>query len=178
MDGTLAIREGRVRTRSEHRFAALGAWFAAEHSGLYRFALVLCQDPTIAEDLVQETFVRMSLAGADPGRVGIATYARRTLVNLDRSRLRSWYRERRAVQRLAARSEDRVDATDPSDPTLFSALKHLPAMQRAVVALRYLEDRSEEETAQVLGIARGTVKSHASRALATLRGQLEGDRHG
>lgn len=173
MNATLAIRGHRVSSRTDDRFSALGTWFAAEHAGLYRFALVICQDPAVAEDLVQETFIRMSLAGADPTRIGVGAYARRTLVNLDNSRLRRWYRERRAVQRLAARTPDRVEPPEPSDPALLAALATLPTMQRAVVALRFLEDRSESETATILGIAPGTAKSHASRALHALRATLE-----
>lgn len=178
MQASLAIKEALVRRPSQDRYATLGAWFSAEHAGLYRFALIVCRDPQIAQDLVQETFVRMSLAGADPERVGIATYARRTLLNLDRSRLRRWYRERRAMDRLAQRSDDRTLDAEPTDPALFAALGELPKMQRAVIALRFLEDRSEEETAAVLGIAKGTVKSHTSRALAALRDRLEGERDG
>jgi RNA polymerase sigma factor (sigma-70 family) len=178
MQASLAIKEGLVRNPSQDRYATLGAWFEAEHAGLYRFALVVCRDPQIAQDLVQETFVKMSLAGADPERIGIATYARRTLLNLDRSRLRRWYRERRAIGRLAERTEDRTTDVEPTDPALFAALGELPKMQRAVIALRFLEDRSEEETAVVLGIAKGTVKSHTSRALAALRDRLEGEKDG
>jgi RNA polymerase sigma factor (sigma-70 family) len=67
---------------------------------------------------------------------------------------------------------------EPADPALFAALGQLPKMQRAVIALRFLEDRSEEETAVVLGIAKGTVKSHTSRALAALRDRMEGEKDG
>jgi RNA polymerase sigma factor (sigma-70 family) len=53
-------------------------------------------------------------------------------------------------------------------------LASLPARQRAVVVLRYFDDRTEAEIAELLGCAPGTVKSHSSRALAALREQLEG----
>lgn len=151
----------------------LAAWFQAEHVGLYRLALLLTGHPSLAEDLVQDTFVRLSLSGARPDREGISTYARRTLVNLHRSRLRRTYREQRALERVAARTEHAMPApADPTDPTLLRALGRLPAKQRAVVALRYFEDRSEDDTAAILGIAKGTVKSHTHRALDALRAAL------
>lgn len=67
-------------------------------------------------------------------------------------------------------------ATDPVDPEirvdLVDALRRLPVRQREVVVLRYLADLSERDTAALLGIAPGSVKSHASRGLAALRAQL------
>jgi RNA polymerase sigma factor (sigma-70 family) len=117
--------------------------------------------------------VRLSLSGARPDREGIGTYARRTLINLHRSRLRRWYRERNALQRLAARTPHSVPApAEPTDPALLRAVGTLPPMQRAVVALRFLEDRSEADTAAILGVAPGTIKSHSHRALAALRHAL------
>lgn len=164
----------RSAERSSATFATLGDWFVAEHASLYRFALALTGQPAVAQDLVQDTFVRMSLAGARVEHEGVGAYARRTLVNLHRSRLRRWYRERRALERLAARTPAFADPpADPADPQLFAALKTLSPMQRAVIALRYLEDRSEADTAKILGVAPGTIKSHAHRALTALRGRLE-----
>lgn len=152
----------------------LASWFEAEHVGLYRLALLLTGHATLAEDLVQDTFVRLSLSGARPDREGIGTYARRTLVNLHNSRLRRWYRERRALERVAARTPQHVSApAEPTDPALLRAVGTLPPQQRAVIALRYFEDRSEADTAAILGIAPGTVKSHTHRALNALRAALE-----
>ena len=170
----VAIVHSRAKERSlANPHTSLASWFEAEHVGLYRLALLLSGQKAIAEDLVQETFVRLSLAGARPERDGIATYARRTLVNLHNSRLRRWYRERRAIERLGGRREDIVPPpAEPADPALFAALEQLPRMQRAVVALRYLEDRSIEETAAILGVKTGTVKAHAHRGLAALRAAL------
>lgn len=153
----------------------LATWFQQEHVALYRLALLLTGQRAQAEDLVQDTFVRLSLAGARPEREGIATYARRTLVNLHRSRLRRWYRERRAVERLSGRDQTTSPPVEPADPALFDALRHLPRMQRAAVALRFLEDRSIEETATILGVSSGAVKTHTHRGLASLRDRLGTD---
>jgi RNA polymerase sigma-70 factor (ECF subfamily) len=101
----------------------------------------------------------------------VSTYARpwtvRVASNLAidtarRSGRRSKFRER--ARTSPAPSSDRLD--------LIAALRQLPKRQREVVALRYLADLSECETAQVLGIAPGTVKIHAHRGLAALRTQL------
>jgi RNA polymerase sigma factor (sigma-70 family) len=58
---------------------------------------------------------------------------------------------------------------------MWEHLQTLPAKQRAVLVLRFYEGMSEAEIADTLGIGRGTVKSHASRALAALRGRLAGE---
>ena len=63
----------------------------------------------------------------------------------------------------------------PAAAALWAAVRQLPARQRAVVVLRYYEQLSEQETDDALGVAVGTVKSQASRALGTLRAHL-GDR--
>ena len=94
-------------------------------------------------------------------------------MNLHNSRLRRWYRERRALEKVAARTPQYVAApAEPTDPALVRAIQKLPPMQRAVVALRYFEDRSEADTAAILGVAPGTVKSHTHRALNALRNAL------
>lgn len=139
---------------------------------LLRFAEMLCGDRHHAEDLVQQALMRCyprwHRLDTDPLR-----YVRRTLVNrfLSQSR-RRWRGElprdavdtdwdRRAVPDFAPAVHNRA--------AVLAALAALTAKERAVVVLRYTQDLSEAETAELLGIARGTVKSTAARALSKLR---------
>ena len=128
----------------------------AQSTPLLRFAEMLCGDRHTAEDLVQQALMRSypkwhRLSG-DPLR-----YVRRVLVN-----------------RFLTQARRRWNNEVPSDPVqtreaVLSALAGLTVRERAVVALRYSQDLSEAETAELLGVAAGTVKSTASRALAKLR---------
>ncbi|GAB3951816.1 sigma factor-like helix-turn-helix DNA-binding protein [Micromonospora vulcania] len=92
----------------------------------------------------------------------------RTALNL---RVSAWRRRRREV---ALDGHDVVVGPDSAgvDATLMAALRRLPARQREVIALRAFLDLDTQTTAQVLGIAAGTVTAHLSRAVAALRGQL------
>ena len=105
-------------------------------------------------------------------------YLRRSVLN----RASSWRRHLVVVRREATRRHRRL-TTDETDALgdrdeLVRALRGLPDPQRQVVVLRFLEDLTEAETAQVLGIPLGTVKSRARRGLDTLRRLLERDADG
>ncbi|MBI4941270.1 MAG: SigE family RNA polymerase sigma factor [Actinobacteria bacterium] len=154
---------------------------AASH--LRRTAFLLTGDAHVAEDLVQDALVALYVAWprvADP-----YAYVRRSLVNGTRSRWR--YRRRRPETSVAVVHDAAAPGADartaPPDATdavlarrvLLDALATLPAKQRAVVVLRHLEDLSEPQTAQALGISVGTVKSQNARALTRLRAALAPD---
>jgi len=86
----------------------------------------------------------------------------------------SWWRRPRVSESTRAEAPDRTTSVDPSDrvavrATLRQALLRLTPSQRAVLVLRYFEDRTEAETADVLGVSVGTVKSQTSRALDRIR---------
>jgi RNA polymerase sigma-70 factor (sigma-E family) len=160
--------------------AAYAALFAAHHRAAMRLAFVLTGDAATAEDAVADAFAAMYPKWR-AGRVGAPeAYLRRAVVNRVRGGIR-----RRVVRRRHERAlRPAAAAAGPSDAglgdrdRLRAALLALAPRQRAVLALRFLEDRSEADTAAVLGIAVGTVKSQTARALERLRAVLadtEGD---
>jgi RNA polymerase sigma-70 factor (sigma-E family) len=150
-----------------------GAAMLEHGQRLARLAFYLCGDRTRAEDLVAEAF-----AAAWPkfsaGRVDdLGPYLRRSVVNLAAKEHRHWlvvsrHDERAAPSPFSPGADeglwDRID--------LRRALSRLPAAQRVVVVLRYLEDMSEAEMATLLRVAPGTVKSRLARGLETMRAQL------
>jgi RNA polymerase sigma-70 factor (sigma-E family) len=139
-------------------------------SALLRYGYVLTGNPHDAADLTQEALARLgSRWRRVSGRGDPEAYVRTTMARLHVSR---WRRLRR--ERLVASPPDRgyaeaEHARIDADIGLWQALARLPARQRAVLVLRYYEQRSDEEIAAALGISRGTVRSQAARALGKLR---------
>jgi RNA polymerase sigma factor (sigma-70 family) len=148
-----------------------------EHQAIaFRTAYLITGSAADAEEAAQEAFVRAWLAlkrfrqGAEfrPWLLAI-------VANEARNRVRSRRRREGLAERAAreptwhAPSEE-VDS--PGDGRLRDALAALPERDRSVLACRYVLDLSEQETAAVLGVALGTVKSRTARALERLRGEL------
>ncbi|CCH22261.1 SigE family RNA polymerase sigma factor [Micromonospora lupini] len=142
---------------------------------LLRYAVMLTGDPHQAQDLVQETMVRVQLnwrrvAHADsPER-----YVRRMLTNqyVDWKR-GSWMRRvllRGDPDESLPASVDHAQSAVDRDQ-IWTWLSRLPRRQRATLVLRYYEDLPDAEIADILGCAVGTVRSSISRALATLRAE-------
>lgn len=139
-------------------------------------AYLLTGDPGTAEDLVQDAFVRVLGRFHDlRNRDAFWWYLRRTIVNLSNSHFR-----RRRVERVWLERQ-RPEQTAPTGPDveerdrLLAALMTLRPEQRAAVVLRYLEDRSEADVAEMLGRPVGTVKSMVSRGVDRLREELGDD---
>jgi RNA polymerase sigma-70 factor (sigma-E family) len=152
---------------------ALREFIASRSAALLRSAYLLVGDRTAAEDLLQTSLVKTYLAWQRlRDRGALEAYVRRTMVTT----AASWWRGRRLREFLTDGPPDRAadDAIDPrlERDAMWRHLQGLPVMQRAVLVLRYYEGLSEAEIAQTLGLSRGTVKSHASRALSTLRARL------
>jgi len=136
---------------------------------LMRVAIALTDTRQAAEDLLQAALERVL---ASPLRAVADTegYLRRTMYNLaaDGWRRRGRWRQRLPLLQAAAHSVDDEAVVDLRD-ALARLLVQLPPRQRAVVVLRYWEQRTEAETAELLGCTTGTVKSNASKGLRKLR---------
>jgi RNA polymerase sigma-70 factor (sigma-E family) len=154
--------------------AALEQLYSAHYAGLVRLAVLLVRDQGQAEDVVQDSFVAMHRRWdrIDPAKA--PAYLRQSVVNRSRSALR----HRGVVARH--RPEPLPDGV-PADQgvlqaerraAVLDALAALPTRQREVLVLRYYLDLSEADIAATLGISKGAVKSHASRAAAALRQHL------
>ena len=145
--------------------------YAAHAPDAARLAYLLTGDRALAEDLTQEAFVRMFGRFRDLRHPeAFAAYLRKTVVNLVRSHFR-----RRGVERNYLERESRLARTTEQaagHDEMWDALRGLTHRQRAAIVLRYYEDLSEAQTADVLGCAVGTVKSLVSRGLDQLRAGL------
>ena len=162
------------RAESFDAAQSFDAYVRARTPALTRVAYLLTGDHHLAEDLVQQALLRVVprwkriLEGGDPD-----AYVRRTLYHLHVS---WWRRTRREIVAPARTAPARAEPTgaDPADAVTMSvavrrALAQLPPRQRAVIVLRYYEDLTETQAAQLLGIAVGTVKSQTRDALERLR---------
>jgi RNA polymerase sigma-70 factor (sigma-E family) len=145
------------------------AYFTARAAALRRLAFVLCGDWHTADDLVQQTFVKLYRRWRTVERGSVDPYTRRILVNTFLS-----HRRDRRRETVVAEVPDWPDAErDPgSRADIARALRSLSPQHRAVVVLRHLEDLSVAEVAEILGLAEGTVKSQTARGVDALRRAL------
>lgn len=138
---------------------------------LLRAAYLVCGDAHLAEDLLQQAFAKVALRWDRLRSENPDAYVRRILY---RDAVSSWRRTRREslvdVLPEPGRPDESERVVDRLD--VERALASLTPKQRAVVVLRYFEDRTEADTAEVLGVSVGTVKSQAHAALARLRDQI------
>lgn len=154
-----------MRTTDADRFST---YYTERYQVLRRTAYLLCADWHEAEDLTQAVFVRLYLAWGRVRADGAHAYARRVLLN-------EFLHRRRRRESPVDPVPDRPDPAggSPDDRLdLSAALRAVPPRQRAVVVLRYWEGLSIGQTAALLGISPGTVKSQAARGLAALRAQV------
>lgn len=163
MDGDEALERSR-----------LGELYVRHGADGIRLAYLLTGDRTLAEDLLQDAFAHVV------GRFhhlrypeAFAPYLRRTILNLSRSHFRRRRVERAYAERLA-RAPDRLgNPNDELDMSVHEALLRLPARQRAAMVLRFYEDLTAEQTAEVMGCSSGTVRALVFRGMRTLRSELE-----
>ncbi len=155
----------------QDRDAEFGEYLDSRAVVMRRTAYLLCGgDWHRAEDLVQTTLAKIYVAWPRIRRDGgVDAYSRKVMVRAAIDESRKGYRRRESV----VEDLPEVSATPPAGVEdavdVRRALARLPAGQRAVVVLRYWEDLSVTETAQVLGKSEGTIKSQTAKGLATLR---------
>lgn len=156
------------------RTTALPALYDEHYRSLVKLAAMYVDDRDSAEEVVQDSFVKLISGNyrIEPGKEG--AYLRKMVLNGARSALR-----KRRVRRLykpdkpglvAAAEESGVASTERD--RILAAVRKLPEKQAAVVILRYYMDLTEADIAETLGIAKGSVKSHGHRALKKLEGLL------
>jgi len=153
---------------------ALGELYVRHAPGARRLAYFLTGDRELADDLVQDAFVRLA------GRFrhhrhpdAFEAYLRRTIVNLFTSHLRRLRLERREVRRERRERRPGSSQADLAErDELWAALKTLAPRQRAALVLRYYEDLSERETADVLRCSVGAVKQLVMRGLSAMRDKV------
>ena len=149
---------------------AFREYVASRGAALLRMALLLTHNLADAEDLVQVALAKTYQAwDRIEDRGAVDGYVRRAMVNTHIS----WWRRRRVEEYPTDDIPERAVADHAGDSELQDALRRaierLPRRMRAAVVLRYYEDMTEAEIANVLGVSQGTVKSTVSRAVAKLR---------
>jgi RNA polymerase sigma-70 factor (sigma-E family) len=152
---------------------------SARQPWLTRTAYLHTGDHHGAEDLVQTTLAKVYLHWDKVHRRELVdAYARRVLVNENNSVWRrAWKRREVTSAEVPDRAATHLVPDEGQGAALWAFVQTLPKRQRAVIVLRYYEELTEAETADVLGISVGTVKSQCSRALASLRARVPAELH-
>jgi len=160
--------------RTESRDAEFRSFYLAQAGQIRQLALFLTGDIGAADELSQEAMLRAyrrwhHIRKDDPG-----PYVRRIVVNLHRNRIRRAVVARRHQPPPPENIHERTPEIDEA-LRVARALRHLSAVRRAAIVLRYYEDMSEAGIARVLDRPIGTVKSDIHRALRQLKPLLEDD---
>jgi len=163
---------------SESADRAIARLYAEHWASLVRLGALLLRDPAGAEEVAQDAFVALHRRwGSLRDQSKALAYLRRSVVN----GCRSAHRRRIVAGRHvpdAQRSVDSAEATvlaAARQDAVLAALGGLPRRQREVLVLRHWLDLSEADIAATLRISRGSVKTHSSRGLTTLRATMEPD---
>ncbi|MEU1198872.1 SigE family RNA polymerase sigma factor [Streptomyces sp. NPDC005813] len=161
------------QTRPYAPYPSFASYVKARQPVLLRTARSLTANPSDAEDLLQTALTKTYVAwDRIEDHRALDGYVRRALLN---TRTSQW--RKRKVDEFACDELPEPEVLSTGDPAeqqalhdaMWRAITKLPARQRAMVVLRYYEDLSEAQTAEVLGVSVGTVKSAVSRALGKLR---------
>jgi RNA polymerase sigma-70 factor (sigma-E family) len=149
----------------------INTFLAARWSSMFRLACLLTGSPAEADDLLQESMVKVYLRWTKVSRTQVPeAYVRRIMVNTLVSRSRRPFRRRELLEAdVGAAAVASAEDAGLDRVQVWPLVCALPVRQRAVIVLRYYEDLSEREIADVLGCSTGSVKSQAHDALASLR---------
>jgi RNA polymerase sigma-70 factor (sigma-E family) len=161
--GSRAIAPGEVQTVQPTQ--TFEQFFSDSYPSMLRFAVALLPSRQTAEDILQDAYLKLYARFASLENP--EAYLRRAIVNLSTS----FFRRRH----LAAAKESLVQKTpfQPEHDTMLSVLDKLPARQRSAIVLRFYEQCTEAEIAEVLDCRPGTVKSLLSRGIAAIREVLK-----
>jgi RNA polymerase sigma-70 factor (sigma-E family) len=153
---------------------AVTAIYQRHALGLTRLAFLMLGDRQAAEDVVQEAFCGLYRAwDRMSDHTHALGYVRSSVLNGSRSALRRSRRVPRPLPVPAVASAEATVLAGERQRETVAALRRLPPRQREAVVLRYFADLPEQETAEAMGVSRGTVKSTTSRALAALARMLQ-----
>ncbi|NGO78948.1 SigE family RNA polymerase sigma factor [Streptomyces sp. YC504] len=160
-------------TQAARAYPSFASYVQARQPVLLRTARSLTSNPSDAEDLLQTALTKTYVAWERiEDHRALDGYVRRALLNTRTSQWRKRKVDEFACDELP--EPDPVPVADPAEQqalkdAMWRAIMKLPDRQRSMVVLRYYEDLSEAQTAEVLGVSIGTVKSAVSRALGKLR---------
>ncbi|WP_128435464.1 SigE family RNA polymerase sigma factor [Streptomyces cyaneus] len=163
------------QTRPNATYPSFTSYVRARQPVLLRTARSLTANPSDAEDLLQTALTKTYVAWERiEDHRALDGYVRRALLNTRTSQWRKRKVDEFACDELPEPEPMPGHDDDPAErqalhDAMWCAIMRLPARQRAMVVLRYYEDLSEVQTAEVLGVSVGTVKSAVSRALGKLR---------
>lgn len=149
----------------------LALFCQAEYRRLVGMLSLYCRDRYLAEELAQDTLIRVINNWSRVRRLGSpSAWAYRVAINLANSYLRRRLAERRATRRMSSRATTvQHDQDTPTAVAVRAAVAGLPRPQRAVIVLRFFADLPVREVSSLLGYPEGTVKTLTAKALASLR---------
>jgi RNA polymerase sigma factor (sigma-70 family) len=155
------------RSDDERRRSALIALYDAERDAMVRLAHLLTGSPSVAEDVVQDAFLRLHGTIDDLRQPG--AYLRRTVINL----CHSYHRHEGVERRWRERQPPPPLAVAPEVDDTWRAVRALPARQREAPVLRFYLDMKVADIARALDLPLGTVKSDIHRGLAALAERVD-----
>jgi RNA polymerase sigma-70 factor (sigma-E family) len=163
--------ESAISSPRADRRARLEELYAVQVAPLQRLAFLLTGDHHLSEDITQQAFIKFYRRFSNLREPDAApAYLRRTVVNLARSHHRRVRREREHLQIHARATEAAWGPSVEEHDLIIQTLANLPYRQRAAIVLRYYEDLSEHQAADVMSCSTAAMKSLTARAMASLRG--------